>query len=110
MSALDLIFQRMDTAGDLSLNADIYKHSEVTISPQLTFPAYTAGAAAFFGSFFLVFFIGTGFTSIPLSYLVGFADRPKKLGEDEYRRKKEELAHTIDKQLARGRDLYKRRL
>ena len=66
----------MDQPGGVLEGAAYYKHSEVFLEPQLTFPAYTAGAAAFWGSFFLVFFIGTGFTSVPLGYLVAWADRP----------------------------------
>ena len=66
----------MDIAGNMLDGAAYYKHSEVSLEPRLTFPAYTAGAAAFFGSFFLVFYIGTGFSSVPLSFLVAWADRP----------------------------------
>ena len=100
----------MDASNDLIDGVDHYKHTEVFLTPQLTFPAYTAGAAAFFGSFFLIFYLGTGFTSGPLSFLVAWADRPERMREDEFKRKKESLAHTIEKQLKKGKDIYKRRI
>ena len=49
---------------------------DLYLQTQITFPAYTMGMAAFVGSFFLVFYLGFGFFSLPLSFIISFLDRP----------------------------------
>ena len=78
--------------------------------PQLTFPAYTIGAAAFWGQFLLVFFIGTGFISIPFSYIVSWIERPIPMNEHQFKTDKDTLAKQIDLLLKKGKSIYEEKL
>ena len=58
----------------------------------------------------IVFFLGTGFTAVPLSFLVSWAERPKAMSEDEFRREKDALINHVEMLLDKGRKLYDERL
>ena len=66
---------------------------DTKLTTRLTFPAYTMGIAAFVGSFFLVFYLGSGFVSLPLSYLMSFVDRPKMPSKQTWNKEKDKLQH-----------------
>jgi hypothetical protein len=77
---------------------------------QLSFGAYTIGTFAFFGSFLMVFFFGTGLVSIPLDFILNWLDKPKPMNESQFKKEKDSLVKQIEYILEQGRDLYENRL
>jgi hypothetical protein len=63
----------------------------LTLHTQLTFAAYTIGALSFWGSFMLVFFMGTGLVAIPFENIITWLDRPVPMNESEFKKKKDVL-------------------
>lgn len=77
---------------------------------NLTFAAYTIGAGAFWGSFFLVFFMGTGFIAIPFENMVAFMDRPRPVKDaEQFKSYKDKLAKNIDYLLKEGKKIYSKK-
>ena len=83
---------------------------DLYVSTRLTFPAYTMGMAAFIGSFFMVFYLGSGFVSLPLSFIVSFVDRPKNPAKQGWEIEKGQLQRQITTLLEKGKKLHKDRL
>ena len=74
----DKVFLEMDD-GRVYKDTDesIFRVRHITLHTYLEHASYTIGAGAFWGQFFLVFFLGSGLVTFPQSCFITWADRPK---------------------------------
>lgn len=68
------------------------------------------GAGAFWGSFFLLFYLGTGMSSLTFDFLFAWADRPKPMNESQFKKEKDILSRKVDYMLKEGKKIYDDRI
>lgn len=78
----------------------------IELDTILTHASYTIGAGAFWGQFFLVFLLGSGIVTFPISCLITWADRPQPTDGGGFKKKKDLLIKKLDYQLKLGREVY----
>jgi|TARA_B110000285_G_C15089300_1_gene598128 hypothetical protein len=78
----------------------------VQIHTILEHASYTIGAGAFWGQFFLIWFLGSGLITFPISCLITWADRPQPTDEGGFKKKKDMLIKKLDHLLKKGREAY----
>ena len=111
-AALDRVFLTLDdTTTELPLDTNVYEyHGKLELDSQLTFSAYTIGALAFWGSFMLVFFLGTGLVAIPFTHVLAWMDKPLPMNQSQFGKEKDRVAKLIEFMLKNGRELYEKKI
>eukprot|EP00347_Sterkiella_histriomuscorum_P021703 403333058 len=74
---------------------------QITVS----FPIYVIGITCWLGWFFLIFFLGSGLTALPVDLINQFRFRPKPMNEVEFNNVKHELAKKVERMLQIGKAL-----
>ena len=89
---------------------EIYDSKLIEIHTILEHASYTIGAGAFWGQFFLIWFLGSGLVTFPISCFITWADRPKPSNEGDFKKKKDMLIKKLDHLLKKGREAYNERV
>jgi len=68
---------------------------EITVS----FPIYVIGITCWVGWWFLIFFLGSGLSALPIDFINQFRFRPRPMNEQEFNNTKADLAKKVERLL-----------
>lgn len=84
--------------------------SSQTLSITVSFPIYVIAIMSFVGWFPLMIFLGAGLIALPVDLINEWRYRPKPMKEDEFNRKKHELAGKVEILLLGGKKLLEEKI